>query len=81
VTVPCDKGPALERIEIKLDRLTEVITESAVTRNNVLHLQEGAKKIDQRVSELENVPKKAMIAAFLAAMAAVVQLLFSGWGR
>lgn len=80
MTIPCDKGPALERIETKLDRLAEVVTESAVTRNNVAHLQEKVDSVVKRVKDLEDVPKRAMWAALVAAIVSVVNLLFSHWG-
>ena len=85
MTIPCDKGPALERIESKIDRMSEVVIQSAVTTNNVAHLQEQLGHIDERVKELEDLPKRTFMAALLSgfatAAAAVVTLLFSGWGR
>lgn len=80
MTVPCDKGPALERIESKLDRLTEVLVDTAVLRESHNNLAEKVTGIHDRVEELEAVPKRAMWAAVAAALAAVINLLFSHWG-
>lgn len=53
MTLPCDKGPTLERIESKLDMLTEIVSRQAVQENDIDHLGSRLREMDTDVKELK----------------------------
>jgi len=71
----------LARIEGKVDKLTEVVTQVAVQQKDIDHLTGECVRIENRVDVLESIPKKAMWAAIVAAIVAMVNLFAEGYGQ
>ena len=69
-----DDHARFDRLEGKIDRLTEVVTQVAVQQKDIDTLNNECKRIDKRVDELEGIPKKAMWAALTAAIIAAINL-------
>jgi len=53
MAIPCDKGPTLERIEQKLDMLTDIVSKQAVQENDIDHLGNHVRELSGKVETIE----------------------------
>lgn len=56
----CAQAPSLSRLEDKLDRLTEAVSQIAVQNHRLTALEEYAEDHEVRIRNLESAPVKAL---------------------
>lgn len=75
MTIPCTKGAEIERIEKKIDRLTELVTAVAVQDEKIKALSAKCGAVEKRLDAVEATPRKVWIAALIAIAAAGINFI------
>ena len=84
MTDPCQQAPTIHRMETKVDRLTDVVSQIAVQQNDITHLTTSLNglrdwmiKIERRVGELEKAPGGAAIRMWVVLYTSGIGAIFA----
>ena len=72
---PCDKGPALERIESKLDQMTSIMVAVAEQKIDSKYVHEKLNNHEDRLKSVEGQPLKKLMVIY-AGFVSMVSGLF-----
>ena len=74
----CTERPSLERMEKKIDKLTDLIAQVAVTQVSVGHLEQTVEKHDKRLQIIEAQPRRFLWLVLGAAATIATAVMLKG---
>lgn len=81
MTLPCTQETAIQRIEGKLDKLTELLTDVAVQRSDITHLEKRMDKVELKVAEIDARPAGWLKSIAIAVVTAILAVIGSHFTR